>query len=83
MDIVPEKMVVMEDIAFDNKSFGQEEKEDDKVTASVLKDKSTSTMFAHFCTQKAAENTWVVKKVLEDLDYQGHEDQFWCSWSEK
>ena len=46
----------------------------DKVTALVLRDKNTRTMFAHICTQKGAADTWVVKKVLEDLDYLGHVD---------
>ena len=29
-------------------------------------------MFAHIRTPKGAADTWVVKKVLEDLDYLGH-----------
>ena len=67
---------------FDHKSFGQEEKEDDSVTALVLRDKSTRTMFAHICTQKGAADTWVMKKVLEDLDYLGHVGVILkCEWS--
>ena len=56
--------------------LARKKKGDDKVTALVLRDKSTRTMFAHICTQKGAEDTWLVKKVLEDLDYQGPKSIF-------
>ena len=61
-------------VALDYKSFGQEEHEDDKATALVVRDKSTKTTFAHICEQKGSADAWVVRRVLEDLDHLGHVD---------
>ena len=59
-------------VAFDFKSFGQDPKEDDKLTALVMRDRVTKTTCAHLCLHKGSSDTWVVEKVLEDLDALGH-----------
>ena len=61
-------------VSIDYKSLGESAVEDDKVTAIVIRDNSTKTTFAHFCTQKGSGDDWIVKQLLADIDHLGHID---------
>ena len=56
----------------DYKTFGQEEKEDDKATLIIARDRETLQTFAHLCRCKGASDEWVVDKLVEDIASLGH-----------
>ena len=47
-------------------------KEDDKRTAIILRDGVTKCPNAHVTTAKGASDTWLVDRVLDDIDALGH-----------
>ena len=59
-------------VVMDYKSFGQEIDIDDKATAIVMRDKQTTTTFAHICEKKGISDTFVVRELVADIDSLGH-----------
>ena len=60
------------EVGMDYKSFGQEEKEDDKATLIIARDRATLETFVHLCRCKGPNDEWVVDKLVEDMAILGH-----------
>lgn len=59
-------------VVMDYRSFGQEIDINYKATAIVMRDKSTTTTFAHTCEKKGISDNYVVKELVADIDSLGH-----------
>ena len=45
---------------------------DDKATAIVMRDKGTTTTFAHICEQKGSADKVILRQLIEDIDSLGY-----------
>ena len=61
-------------VAMDYKTFGEDAGEDDKITAIIAKDEISGSTAAHVCTQKGAQDRWVVDRICDDTEMFGHTD---------
>lgn len=61
-------------VCFDYKSFGQEDKSDDKVQSIIIRDRPTKTTYSHQCECKGPEDNWILQQLLQDLEELGHGD---------
>ena len=68
----PEDSDNVPELGMDYKTFGQEEKEDDKATLIIARDRETLQTFAQLCRCKGASDDWVVDKLVEDIASLGH-----------
>ena len=59
-------------VVMDYKTFGQEIDTDDKATAIVMRDKKTTTTYAHICETKGASDTYVLQQLVKDIEDLGH-----------
>ena len=44
----------------------------ENITAIVMKDEESKAPFIHYCIQKGAQDEWIVRKILEDIENLGH-----------
>ena len=58
-------------ISLDSKLFA-ELPDQENITAIVMKDEESKAPFIHYCIQKGAQDEWIVRKILEDIENLGH-----------
>ena len=60
-------------INIDYKSFGQDI-DDDKLTSIIMRDSRTGCTASHICESKGISDSWVVQKLVDDIDAWGYTD---------
>ena len=59
-------------ISFDYKTMGESDKEEDKVTCLVVRDRWTGVTFAHVVKGKGFTDDWIVRQLANDVDSLGY-----------